>query len=220
MPISCGGNWKARAVFLAAAATVRLFCTLSKRRKVRYWKKFKKPAARLEGAFAFLILTEKNMYAIRDRHGLRPLSVARLGDGFCVSSESCAFDLVAADFCRDVQPGEILKFSAQGVSSSFYTNVTEHRLCAMEYIYFSRPDSNVDGLNVHTVRKETGRCLARRDAGTLQADRWWGAGSSVGGDRIQRTVRCYHTKWGWSKTAMWGAPLLNRPKIDAIWECG
>lgn len=133
-------------------------------------EKIQKACRRLEGAFAFLILTEKNMYAIRDRHGLRPLSVARLGDGFCVSSESCAFDLVAADFCRDVQPGEILKFSAQGVSSSFYTNVTEHRLCAMEYIYFSRPDSNVDGLNVHTVRKETGRCLARRDAGTLQAD--------------------------------------------------
>lgn len=143
---------------------------LIQREKGPLLQKIQKACRRLDGAFAFLILTEKNLYAIRDRHGLRPLSVAKRADGFCVSSESCSFDLVDADFWRDVQPGEILKFSAQGVSSSFYTQETEHRLCAMEYIYFARPDSNMDGCNVHTVRKETGRCLARKDAGVLHAD--------------------------------------------------
>lgn len=143
---------------------------LIQREKGSLLQKIQKACRRLEGAFAFLIMTEKNLYAVRDRHGLRPLAAARLGQGFCVGSESCAFDLVDASFWRDVQPGEILKFSAQGVSSYFYTQDTEQRLCAMEYIYFSRPDSNVDGQNVHAVRKETGRRLARKDKGILQAD--------------------------------------------------
>ena len=153
---------------------------LIQREKGSLLQKIQTACRRLEGAFAFLIMTEKNLYAVRDRHGLRPLAAARLGQGFCVGSESCAFDLVDASFWRDVQPGEILKFSAQGVSSYFYTQDTEQRLCAMEYIYFSRPDSNVDGQNVHAVRKETGRCLARKDKGILQAD-------MVVGDRLSST---------------------------------
>lgn len=126
--------------------------------------------SRLDGAFAFLILTEKNLYAIRDRSGLRPLSLARRGGGWCVASESCVFDLLGAEFQRDVAPGEMLKISAAGVESTFYTAHTQHRLCAMEYVYFSRPDSVLEGRNVHSVRRECGRILARQDAGRLDAD--------------------------------------------------
>ncbi len=133
-------------------------------------EKIQRACQRLEGAFAFLILTEKNLYAIRDRHGLRPLALAKLGDGYCLSSETCAFHTISAQYIRDIHPGEILKISAHGLESSYYTQPAQRRVCAMEYIYFARPDSDIDGLNVHTVRKRTGALLAQKDAGKLEAD--------------------------------------------------
>lgn len=133
-------------------------------------EKIKKACLRLDGGFAFLIMTEKNLYAIRDRNGLRPLSLAKRGGGWFVSSETCAFDIVNAQFVRDVAPGEIVKITAQGVETDFYTNITQKKLCAMEYVYFSRPDSVLDGQNVHTVRRLSGKLLAEQDRGRLEAD--------------------------------------------------
>ena len=132
-------------------------------------EKLQAACRRLEGAFAFLVLTEKNLYAIRDRNGLRPLSVARRGEGYCVSSESCAFHLVEASEVRELEPGEILKFSAGGMESYRYTREVQNRLCAMEYVYFARPDSDMEGRNVHTLRRRTGTLLAKGDQG-LRAD--------------------------------------------------
>lgn len=143
---------------------------LIQRAKGSLLEKIKSACCQLDGAFSVLILTEKSLYAIRDRNGLRPLSLARLGEGFCVSSETCAFDGVGASFLRDIAPGEIVKCSAHGMESCFYTARTEPRLCAMEYIYFSRPDSRIDGRSVHEMRKQTGRRLAEQDKGRLQAD--------------------------------------------------
>lgn len=125
---------------------------------------------RLDGAFAFLILTEKSLYAVRDKNGLRPLSLGQIDGGFCLSSETCAFENIGAHFIRDIEPGEIVKLSDKGLESSYYTADRQHRLCAMEYVYFSRPDSDLSGMNVHAVRKKTGRLLARRDSGQLSAD--------------------------------------------------
>lgn len=133
-------------------------------------EKIKKACLRLDGAFAFLIMTEKNLYAIRDRNGLRPLSLAKKGNGWYLSSETCAFDIVNADFVRDVAPGEIIKISAQGLETDFYTNITQKKLCAMEYVYFARPDSVMHGYNVHTVRRRCGKLLAQEDKGVLEAD--------------------------------------------------
>ena len=133
-------------------------------------EKIKEACNRLEGAFAFLILTEHSLYAIRDRHGLRPLALAKRGDGYCLSSETCAFDIINAEYVRDVRPGEVLKLSRSGLQSEFYTDQIDHHICAMEYVYFARPDSNMDGLNVHSVRKQTGRILAQKDRGKLKAD--------------------------------------------------
>ena len=113
----------------------------------------------IEGAFAFLIMTSERIYACRDRHGLRPLSIGRLGDGYVVSSETCAFDVVGASFLRDVEPGEIVTIDHHGLRSRKYTEDCRHAMCAMEYVYFSRPDSDIDGRNVHAFRKETGRLL-------------------------------------------------------------
>ncbi len=116
---------------------------------------------KIDGAFAFLILTKDKLYAMRDRYGLRPLSIATLGDGYVVSSETCAFDVIGATWLRDIEPGEIVTISKDGIESCFYTDKRERKICAMEYIYFSRPDSDIEGLNVHTARKECGKVLAK-----------------------------------------------------------
>jgi amidophosphoribosyltransferase len=78
-----------------------------------------------------------------------------------VASETCAFDLIGATYVRDVNPGEILVIDNQGVRSEFFTNHTEPAICSMEYIYFSRPDSNIQGINVHAARKNLGKMLAQ-----------------------------------------------------------
>ena len=113
----------------------------------------------LEGGFAFLIMTENRLYACRDKYGLRPLSIGKLGDGWVVSSETCAFDVLGAEFVRDVEPGEIVTIDKQGIRSRDYSMYKRHEMCSMEYIYFARPDSDIDGCNVHAYRKESGRLL-------------------------------------------------------------
>ena len=113
----------------------------------------------IEGAFAFLIMTKNRLYVCRDKHGLRPLSLGRLGDGYVVSSETCALDAIGATFVRDIEPGEIVTIDHHGLRSNFYSDFRHHFMCAMEYIYFSRPDSDIEGTNVHSFRKLTGRLL-------------------------------------------------------------
>lgn len=126
-------------------------------------EKIMKACRKLEGAFAFIILTKDCLYAIRDKNGLRPLSIAKLEDGYCISSETCAFEIVNAKFIRDIAPGEVVKISNEGVSSFTYTDYTQNKMCAMEYIYFARPDSNIDGINVHTARRISGQLLAKME---------------------------------------------------------
>ncbi len=115
----------------------------------------------IEGAFAFLIMTASRIYACRDKYGLRPLSIARLGDGYIVSSETCAFDVIGAEYVRDVEPGEIVIIDREGLHSVDYSKFKHHNMCAMEYIYFARPDSVIEGCNVHAFRKESGKWLYR-----------------------------------------------------------
>ena len=114
---------------------------------------------KMEGAYAFLIMTKNRLYACRDRYGFHPLSIGRLGDGYVVSSETCVFDTIGAEFVRDIAPGEIVTIDKKGIRSSFYTECRHCKMCAMEYIYFARPDSDIEGCNVHAYRKESGRRL-------------------------------------------------------------
>ena len=113
----------------------------------------------LEGGFAFLIMTENRLYACRDKYGLRPLAIGRLGDGWVVSSETCAFDVLGAEFVRDVEPGEIVTIDSEGIRSRDFSQYKRCEMCSMEYIYFARPDSDIEGCNVHAYRKESGRLL-------------------------------------------------------------
>ncbi|SFC90277.1 amidophosphoribosyltransferase [Bacillus sp. OV322] len=114
----------------------------------------------LKGAYAFLIMDENQMLVALDPHGLRPLSLGKLGDAYVVASETCALDIVGAEFIRDIQPGELLVIDDSGIAAERFSLSTQRSMCTMEYIYFSRPDSNIDGINVHTARKNLGKQLA------------------------------------------------------------
>lgn len=113
----------------------------------------------IEGAFAFIIMTKNRLYAARDKYGLRPLSIGRLGDGYVVSSETCAFSVIGAEYLRDVEPGEVVTIDRNGIRSRRFSEYRRNAMCAMEFIYFSRPDSDIEGMNVHTFRKESGKIL-------------------------------------------------------------
>ena len=113
----------------------------------------------MEGGFTFVIMTKNRIYACRDKYGIKPLCLGKLGDGYVVSSETCALDAVGATFVRDIEPGEIVTIDHHGLRSNFYSDFRHHFMCAMEYIYFSRPDSDIEGTNVHSFRKLTGRLL-------------------------------------------------------------
>jgi len=122
----------------------------------------------LKGAYAFLIMTEKEMIVALDPNGLRPLSVAMLGDAYVVASETCAFDVVGATYLRDVEPGEMLIINDEGMKSERFSININRSICSMEYIYFSRPDSNINGINVHSARKNLGKKLAEESG--IEAD--------------------------------------------------
>jgi amidophosphoribosyltransferase len=117
---------------------------------------------KVEGGFALVLLADDRLVACRDRHGLRPLVLGRMPSGaWCVASESCALDSIGARFERDVEPGELLVLEPDGtLVQSRFALPSERALCTFEHIYFARPDSDLDGHNVHTVRKRFGRLLA------------------------------------------------------------
>lgn len=122
----------------------------------------------LEGAYAFLLLTTSALYVGLDPHGIKPLALGRFGNGYVVASETCAFDLIGANFLREVEPGEFLIITDEGLESRHFAEKQKPALCAMEYIYFSRPDSNLRGMNVHTARKKLGKALGEEHP--IQAD--------------------------------------------------
>ncbi|MEG0736451.1 MAG: amidophosphoribosyltransferase [Longicatena sp.] len=143
---------------------------LIQREKGTFLERIKRAFSKLEGAFAALVLTNDSIFAIRDHNGLRPLSYASLQDGYCISSESCAFLTTSAEFIADVEPGEVVCFTPQGIVKDHYREMKQCAMCAMEYIYFSRPDSDIDGINVHDARKRSGILMAKKDQDTLHAD--------------------------------------------------
>ena len=113
----------------------------------------------MDGAYSFVIMTGRRIYACRDKYGFHPLAIAKLGDGYVVASETCAFDVLGAEYIRDVEPGEIVTLDHHGIRSQFYSEPQRHAMCAMEYVYFARPDSDIEGCNVHNYRKESGKIL-------------------------------------------------------------
>ena len=115
----------------------------------------------VEGAYSLLLIINGDLFAIRDPMGFRPLSIGRLGEGYVVASETCAFDIVGASYLRDVGPGEIVRFGPDGLESHQPFPAVPSRMCVFEYVYFARPDSMVYGFNAGEARREMGRRLAR-----------------------------------------------------------
>ena len=116
----------------------------------------------IDGSYAFLILTKNKLYVCRDRNGLKPLSIGKLNGGYVVSSETCAFEAIGATFIRDVEAGEMIIFEKGNEPKSIiFEKKIAHNICAMELIYFARPDSDIEDVNVHTFRKNCGKYLAR-----------------------------------------------------------
>jgi len=116
--------------------------------------------ARIVGGFAFLIMTNEKLIVASDTNGLRPLAMAKLGDGYVFSSETCAFEVIGAEFVRDIMPGEMLVLDKNGMSEEWFAPTSRRATCAMEYIYFARPDSDIHGANLHMTRKRMGQQLA------------------------------------------------------------
>ena len=114
----------------------------------------------IDGAYSLVVMTKDAVLGVRDPLGIRPLVIGKVDDAWCLASESCALDIIGAEFVRDVEPGEIVTLSAKGIRSIKPFAPAQSRFCIFEYIYFARPDSIAEGHSVYEVRKRIGAQLA------------------------------------------------------------
>ena len=117
-------------------------------------------AERLKGSYALALLTKDQLVGVRDPKGMRPLALGSLDGAYVLASESCAFDTIGAEFIRDVRPGEVLVADKKCLTSHQAAQATDTALCIFEYVYFARPDSDIDGISVHKARERAGELLA------------------------------------------------------------
>jgi len=150
------------AIFQTFMDTENLIHLIAKSSKDKLIDRIIDAVQRIEGAFSLVLLSRTKMFAMRDRHGFRPLSLGKLPNGgYIVASETCAFDLVGAEFIRDVEPGELLIFNKGKEPKSIKVFEPTPKHCIFEYVYFARPDSSVFGQSVYKTRKDMGKELAR-----------------------------------------------------------
>jgi len=150
------------AIFQTGMDTENIVHLIAKSQKDALVDRIKDMLTKIEGAYCLAIQSRKKMFVIRDRFGIRPLSLGKFKDGgYIVASETCAFDLVGAEFVRDIKAGEMLIFEEGKEPISEQVFEPDFHPCAFEYIYFARPDSIIDGKNVYQMRLEMGRRLAK-----------------------------------------------------------
>jgi len=156
------------AIFQTGMDTENLIHLIAKNSKNRLRDRIKEALDKTIGAYCFIIQSRSKQFVIRDRYGIRPLSLGKIkSGGYIVASETCAFDLVDAEYIRDVKPGEMLVFDEKNEEpESIQLYEPEFRPCAFEYVYFARPDSVIDGKNVYRTRENMGRALAKNDKGS------------------------------------------------------
>lgn len=150
------------AVFQSNSDTEILIHLIRQKQDLDFIDALKASLNEIHGGFAFVILRKDQLIAALDPNGFRPLCIGRLSDGgYVVASETCALDMVGAEFVRDVLPGELIIIDENGLRIEHFTTDTELAICSMEYIYFARPDSIIHGVTVHNARKRMGRLLAK-----------------------------------------------------------
>ncbi len=137
---------------------------LVKDHKNNYREKIVSMFSKLEGAYSFVLMINDAIYAMRDPFGFRPLCLGKIDQAYVVASETCAFDMIGATYIRDIEPGEVVIIDKNGLTSLKAPNTNllpRHAFCIFEYIYFSRPDSNIFTKSVYMARKNLGRALAK-----------------------------------------------------------
>lgn len=150
------------AVFQSNSDTEILIHLIRQKQDLDFIDALKASLNEVHGGFAFVILRKEQLIAALDPNGFRPLCIGRLSDGgYVVASETCALDMVGAEFVRDVLPGELVIIDENGLRIEHFTTDTELAICSMEYIYFARPDSIIHGVTVHNARKRMGKLLAK-----------------------------------------------------------
>ncbi len=152
---------KEGAIFQTYMDTENVIHLIARSQKEHLYDRIIEALHRIEGAYSMVLLSRKKMFAMRDPHGFRPLVMGRLGDGWVVASETCAFDLIGAEYVRDIRPGELVVFEEHAEPKSIQVFEPVPTKCIFEYIYFARPDSDIFGKNVYKLRKAMGQELAK-----------------------------------------------------------
>jgi amidophosphoribosyltransferase len=152
------------AIFQSTSDTEVILHLLSRSRRRRIVERFVDALLQIEGAYALVCLTNDMLIGARDPIGIRPLVLGRLGSTYVLTSETCALDIVGAEFVREIENGEIVVITGDGIESHRPFPRRPARPCIFEYIYFARPDSIVGGRNVYAIRKQMGVELAREAA--------------------------------------------------------
>lgn len=148
-------------IFQTTTDTEVIAHLLARSRKQHFQEAAPDVVTRIDGSFALLIMTEKQMFIALDRHGLRPLSLGKIGDAVVAASETCALNTVGAKFWRDVEPGEWLLVDENGIQNGRFADKGDVSLCSFEFVYFARADSVIQGRSVLAIRKELGQILAK-----------------------------------------------------------
>lgn len=156
------------AIFQSTSDSEVILHLIARSRKAKIVDRFIDALGRIEGGYALVAQTRSKMIGARDPLGIRPLVLGKVGEAWVLASETCALDMIGADFVRDVEHGEVVVIDDQGLRSLKPFTTGPARPCLFEYVYFSRPDSIVNGRSVYEVRKEMGRMLAREHA--VEAD--------------------------------------------------
>ena len=146
-------------IFHTSTDSEVISCLIARSAKKGFAKAVVDAMSAIRGSFALTIMSKDRLIGARDPHGIRPLCLGKIDEGYVLSSESCALDAIGAELVRDIEPGEIVIIDAEGVQSYRYSENTQCQTCAFEYIYFARPDSRIDGLEVHTTRVKAGEQL-------------------------------------------------------------
>ena len=149
------------AIFHSSSDTEVLIHLIRRSKEKEFKAQLKDSLRQIKGGFTYLVLTKDTMYGAVDPNSLRPLAIGKMKNGaYVAASETCAIDVVGAEFVCNVGAGELVIIDDKGIRIEKYTEDTKVAIAAMEYVYFARPDSNIAGVNVHTARKRTGRRLA------------------------------------------------------------
>lgn len=148
-------------IFQSTTDTEVIIHLIATSKESGFYERLVDAMGQIRGAYSLLFLTETSMVAVRDPNGFRPLCLGKLKDSYVVASETCALDLVDAEYVRDIEPGEIVVINGNGLTSHKPLAESKHSPCIFEFIYFARPDSNIFGKNVYEVRKGFGRQLAK-----------------------------------------------------------